>query len=161
MKRNKKQLPENVSVPEDSILSEETYEHIFALISNQSNYMKLKELYEESQSLNGVWDESKYQALIDAGLAARKTGAGNPYIEITSIGETLVKLAEQNKKIVAITAAMPQGTGLVSFKNKFPKRFFDVGIAEDFAVTFSAGLAIGGKKPFVSIYSTIPVSIFF
>jgi len=91
MKRNKKQLPENVSVPEDSILSEETYEHIFALISNQSNYMKLKELYEESQSLNGVWDESKYQALIDAGLAARKTGAGNPYIEITSIGETLVK----------------------------------------------------------------------
>ncbi|NMA69323.1 MAG: 1-deoxy-D-xylulose-5-phosphate synthase [Desulfitobacterium sp.] len=69
-------------------------------------------------------------------------------------GETLCQLAEKDPRIVAITAAMPSGTGLNLFAEKFPKRFFDVGIAEQHAVTFAAGLAFGGVKPVVSIYST-------
>ncbi len=69
-------------------------------------------------------------------------------------GKTLALLGERDKKIVAITAAMEDGTGLVYFKKKFPERFFDVGIAEGFAVTFSAALAKFGLKPCVAIYST-------
>ena len=66
----------------------------------------------------------------------------------------LIKEAEKDKKIIAITAAMPSGTGLSHFQKKFPERFFDVGIAEQHAVTFAAGLAAEGMSPFVAIYST-------
>ena len=69
-------------------------------------------------------------------------------------GETLTKHAERDSKIVTITAAMPSGTGVNIFQNKFPKRTFDVGIAEQHAVTFAAGLATEGYKPFAAIYST-------
>ncbi|MEK6198017.1 MAG: 1-deoxy-D-xylulose-5-phosphate synthase [Desulfobacterales bacterium] len=69
-------------------------------------------------------------------------------------GDTLVHLAEKNPKIVAITAAMPAGTGLMNFARRFPNRFFDVGIAEQHAVTFAAGLATEGMHPVVAIYST-------
>ena len=69
-------------------------------------------------------------------------------------GEKLVKMAKKNKKIVAITAAMPSGTGLNKFKETLPSRFFDVGIAEQHALTFAAGLARDGMIPFVSIYSS-------
>lgn len=69
-------------------------------------------------------------------------------------GEKLVNLAEKNKNIVAITAAMKDGTGLTEFAKKFPDRFFDVGIAEQHALTFAAGLAKEGMIPFVTIYSS-------
>lgn len=69
-------------------------------------------------------------------------------------GNTLCKLAQKNPKIVAITAAMSAGTGLSRFENQFPERFFDVGIAEQHAVTMAAGMACKGIKPFVAIYST-------
>ena len=69
-------------------------------------------------------------------------------------GDELVKLAEKDKRIIAITAAMCLGTGLTGFKEKFPERFFDVGIAEQHAVTFAGGLAACGLKPVVAIYST-------
>ena len=69
-------------------------------------------------------------------------------------GNALVKFARSDKKIVAITAAMAEGTGLVEFRNEFPERFFDVGIAEGHAVTFAGGLMAEGFKPVVSIYST-------
>lgn len=69
-------------------------------------------------------------------------------------GETLCELARDNSKICAVTAAMKSGTGLSNFANKFPTRFFDVGIAEQHAVTFSAGLAKGGLIPFFAVYST-------
>lgn len=69
-------------------------------------------------------------------------------------GESLVELAKEDPRIVAITAAMPEGTGLVDFARRFPERFFDVGIAEQHAVTMAAGLARGGKKPVVAIYSS-------
>ena len=68
--------------------------------------------------------------------------------------DAMVKLAKEDEKIVAITAAMPFGTGLYDFKKLYPERFFDVGIAEQHAVTFAAGLAMGGFKPVVAIYST-------
>ena len=69
-------------------------------------------------------------------------------------GEVLCDLAEENNKIIAITAAMREGTGLVDYSSRFPKRFFDVGIAEGHAVTFSGGLSTEGKIPVVAIYST-------
>ncbi|MEJ2624990.1 MAG: 1-deoxy-D-xylulose-5-phosphate synthase [Pseudolabrys sp.] len=68
--------------------------------------------------------------------------------------QSLVKEAKRDDKIVAISAAMPSGTGLDLFEKEFPKRFFDVGIAEQHAVTFAAGLATEGYKPFAAIYST-------
>ena len=81
-----------------------------------------------------------------------------PDIEIPSyteiFGRTLVDLARKDPKIVAITAAMPEGTGLTEFSQKFPDRFFDVGIAEQHGVTFAAGLATEGFRPVVAVYST-------
>jgi 1-deoxy-D-xylulose-5-phosphate synthase len=71
-----------------------------------------------------------------------------------AFGETLCRLAEQDSRIVAITAAMPDGTGLTPFAKKFPSRFYDVGIAEQHAVCFAAGLASKGLRPIVAIYST-------
>ncbi len=78
---------------------------------------------------------------------------GNP--SYTAVfGQTLTELAEKDERIVAITAAMVEGTGLKPFAKQFPGRFFDVGIAEQHAVTFAAGMATRGLKPFVAIYST-------
>lgn len=74
------------------------------------------------------------------------------YTEIFS--RALVDCARVNEKVVAITAAMPSGTGLKAFAEKFPRRFFDVGIAEEHAVTLAAGMAAGGLRPVVAIYST-------
>jgi 1-deoxy-D-xylulose-5-phosphate synthase len=86
-----------------------------------------------------------------------KTGATKPtstptYSEL--FGTTLSKFAEQNNRLVAITAAMPTGTGLASFAAAHPKRYFDVGIAEEHAALFASGLAVQGFKPFLAIYST-------
>jgi 1-deoxy-D-xylulose-5-phosphate synthase len=69
-------------------------------------------------------------------------------------GETLVQLAAEDPKIIAITAAMPDGTGLNQFSQRFPERFFDVGIAEQHAMAFAAGLAADGFRPVAAIYST-------
>ena len=77
---------------------------------------------------------------------------GPSYTKI--FGDTMIELAEKNEKIVAVTAAMPEGTGLSNFADKFPDRFFDVGIAEQHGVTFAAGLATEGLRPVVAIYST-------
>lgn len=74
------------------------------------------------------------------------------YTEV--FGNTLVELAQKNDRIVAVTAAMPEGTGLKAFSEAFPERFFDVGIAEQHAVTFAAGMATEGFRPVVAIYST-------
>ena len=81
-----------------------------------------------------------------------KSPSNKTYTSIFS--ETLVQLAKKDKKICAITAAMPSGTGIDTFMKRFPKRTFDVGIAEQHAVTFAAGLACEGLKPFAAIYST-------
>ncbi len=74
------------------------------------------------------------------------------YTEV--FGETLCQLARENKRLIAITAAMQNGTGLEEFAREFPDRFYDIGIAEQHAVTFAAGLALEGMRPVVTIYST-------
>lgn len=68
--------------------------------------------------------------------------------------KTILELGKINKKLVAVSAAMPEGTGLLKFRETYPERFFDVGIAEGHSVTFAAGLAVSGMKPVVAIYST-------
>ncbi|OHW62984.1 1-deoxy-D-xylulose-5-phosphate synthase [Andreesenia angusta] len=70
------------------------------------------------------------------------------------LGETILDMGEERQNIVAITAAMPSGTGLDKFKDRFPERFFDVGIAEQHGVTLAAGMAANGLKPFFAVYST-------
>ena len=99
-------------------------------------------------------DASRFHGLgpyeIESGKCVGKNGISYSNV----LGKTLCELAEQNKQIIAITAAMTDGTGLTDFAEKFPERFFDVGIAEQHAVTFAGGLAIQGFKPFVAIYST-------
>ena len=85
--------------------------------------------------------------------AQSKAKANAPsYTEVFS--KSLIREAEQDERIVAVTAAMPSGTGIDKFARQFPQRSFDVGIAEQHAVTFAAGLATEGLKPFVAIYST-------
>ncbi len=85
---------------------------------------------------------------------------GKPYpstgpVSYTSVfGKTICNLARKDKRVTAITAAMPAGTGLVDFSKEFPDRFFDVGIAEQHAVTFAAGLAMDGMRPVVTVYSS-------
>jgi 1-deoxy-D-xylulose-5-phosphate synthase len=79
----------------------------------------------------------------------------SPYPSYTQVfGDTMVDLAKEDEKIIAVTAAMPEGTGLTEFSELFPERFFDVGIAEQHGVTFAAGLATEGFKPVVAVYST-------
>jgi 1-deoxy-D-xylulose-5-phosphate synthase len=83
-----------------------------------------------------------------------KKNAGDPPTYTEVFADTLVELAEKDKTIVGITAAMAEGTGLKKMHQRFPERYFDVGIAEQHAVTFAAGLAVGGQRPVVTIYST-------
>ncbi len=90
---------------------------------------------------------------VETGSPHKKAGKSNTtYTKV--FGDTMVDLAAGDKKIFAITAAMPEGTGLNDFSKKYPERFLDVGIAEQHAVTFAAGLATEGFKPVVAIYST-------
>ena len=93
---------------------------------------------------------SKFNVL--TGEQKKSTGGPPSYTKV--FAEALVAEAERDERIVAITAAMPSGTGLDLFASRFPKRFFDVGIAEQHAVTFAAGLAAEGFRPFAAIYST-------
>jgi len=88
----------------------------------------------------------------DTGESLNKECSVPTYTQV--FGETLFQMAKKDERIVAVTAAMPEGTGLVKFAEAYPDRFFDVGIAEQHAVTFAAGLATEGLKPVVAIYST-------
>jgi 1-deoxy-D-xylulose-5-phosphate synthase len=90
---------------------------------------------------------------LETGVALSQDASRGPsYTEVFS--KKIVSLAGEDKKIFAITAAMPEGTGLDKFRNLYPQRFFDVGIAEEHAVCFAAGLARQGLKPVVAVYST-------
>jgi len=89
---------------------------------------------------------------VDTGESKKSSDPVPTYTQV--FGSHMVKFARTNEKIVAVTAAMPEGTGLIEFSKQYKERFVDVGIAEQHAVTFSAGLASKGAKPVVAIYST-------
>jgi 1-deoxy-D-xylulose-5-phosphate synthase len=100
--------------------------------------------------------DDKYHGVVKfnvvTGEQAKAAGGPPQYTKV--FAQALVKEAEKDDRIMAVTAAMPSGTGLDIFQKAFPKRCFDVGIAEQHAVTFAAGLAADGMKPFAAIYST-------
>ncbi|MEK7263679.1 MAG: 1-deoxy-D-xylulose-5-phosphate synthase [Bacteroidota bacterium] len=102
---------------------------------------------EDAQRLHGVNPFDKI-----TGISPKKVETVPAYTKV--FGQAVVELAQQNKKIVGITAAMPDGTGLDQLRDAIPERFFDVGIAEQHAVTFAAGLATQGYIPICAIYST-------
>ena len=89
---------------------------------------------------------------LETGKVLKGKGGAASYTAI--FGNTLARLAEEDERVVAITAAMPDGTGLTNFAKQHPERFFDVGIAEQHGATFAAGLACEGKKPVFAVYST-------
>jgi 1-deoxy-D-xylulose-5-phosphate synthase len=100
-------------------------------------------------------DPSRFHGTGPFEIDTGKPISGKKSESYTSIfGKTIIKLASEDERIVGITAAMPSGTGLDEFSQKYPRRFFDVGIAEEHAVEFAAGMATSGLKPFVAIYST-------
>lgn len=88
---------------------------------------------------------------IETGIPSHPRTVAN-YADVFST--VMCKLGQRDERVVAITAAMPDGTGLKRFRNMYPDRFFDVGIAEEHAVTFAAGLAAGGMRPIVAVYSS-------
>jgi len=99
-------------------------------------------------------DPTKFHGIGPFDIATGKTLSLKKVTYTEVFSKAIVKLAKDDEKIVAVTAAMPDGTGLKEFAKQYPKRFFDVGIDEAHAVTFSAALAAGGLKPVVAIYST-------
>ncbi len=145
---------------------------------NGHNVTKLVDLFEFAKTIEGpvllhvMTEKGKGFAPAEADPKQRLHALGGPTDKITGkaivkpnaivkppkyqdvFGEAAVEIAAENPKVVAITAAMPDGTGLNRFKAEFPERFFDVGIAEEHAVTFAAGLATEGIVPIVAIYST-------
>lgn len=102
---------------------------------------------EDAHKLHGV---GKFDKI--TGKAAPKSPGLPPYTNV--FGKTMIELAEKNDKVIAITAAMATGTGLEVYGEKFPDRFFDVGIAEAHAACFSAGLSCEGARPYLAVYST-------
>lgn len=86
------------------------------------------------------------------GIMKQKTVPSQTYTDV--FRDTMLELAEEDSRVVAVSAAMPSGTGLSAMAEQYPAQFFDVGIAEEHAVTFAAGMAIGGMKPVVALYST-------
>ena len=99
-------------------------------------------------------DRGHATAKFDPVTGEQKKAPSNAPAYTRVFAESLIREAEADDRIVAVTAAMPDGTGLNLFAERFPRRCFDVGIAEQHAVTFSAGLAAGGMKPFCALYST-------
>ncbi len=100
-------------------------------------------------------DSRKWHGVSPFDLESNEMNASSGPVTFTqAFGAAAIECAESDSKVVAITAAMPDGTGLTQFAKAFPDRYYDVGIAEQHAVTFAAGLAAGGLKPFCAIYST-------
>ncbi len=100
-------------------------------------------------------DSRKWHGVVPFDLESNELArSGGPTTYTQAFGAAAIECANADEKIVAITAAMPDGTGLNQFAKTLPERFYDVGIAEQHAVTFAAGLAAGGLKPFCAIYST-------
>jgi 1-deoxy-D-xylulose-5-phosphate synthase len=127
----------------------------FKFLRTQEKPVVLHAITQKGRGFQPALDkQKKFHGLgpYDAETGETKPVAQKTYSEI--FAETLVKLADENEKVVGITAAMPNGTALDHFKPFHPTRYFDVGIAEEHAVIFAAGMATQGFKPFCAIYST-------
>jgi len=127
----------------------------FKFLKQQERPVLLHAITQKGRGFQPALDkQKKFHGLgpYDPETGDTKTAGQRTYSEV--FAETLVKLANKNDKIVAITAAMPNGTALDLFRPHHPKKYFDVGIAEEHAVIFAAGMATQGFKPFCAIYST-------
>jgi 1-deoxy-D-xylulose-5-phosphate synthase len=127
----------------------------FKFLKTQNKPVVLHALTQKGRGFQPAMEQQKkFHGLgsFDPETGATKTSGQKTYSEI--FAETLTKLADGNEKVVAITAAMPNGTALDLFRPHHPKRYFDVGIAEEHAVLFAAGMATKGYRPFCAIYST-------
>ncbi len=127
----------------------------FKFLKTQEKPVVLHAITQKGRGFQPALDkQKKFHGLgpYDAETGETKPVGQKTYSEV--FAETLVKLADENEKVVGITAAMPNGTALDLFKPHHPKRYFDVGIAEEHAVIFAAGMATQGFKPFCAIYST-------
>ena len=133
-------------------------EHLISLLQNAVDRNRPVLLHVFTQKGRGYEPAQEHPKLFH-GIGKFDKLSGKPLKAPTetfsdAFGHTMVSLAEQNDKLCAITAAMPGGTGLLKFKEKFPKRLFDVGIAEEHAVSMAGGLAKQGMIPVVALYST-------
>jgi 1-deoxy-D-xylulose-5-phosphate synthase len=127
----------------------------FKFLKKQNKPVVLHVLTQKGRGFAPAMEQQKkFHGLgaFDPETGATKAAAQKTYSEV--FAETLTKLANENEKVVAITAAMPNGTALDLFRPHHPKRYFDVGIAEEHAVLFAAGMATKGYRPFCAIYST-------
>jgi 1-deoxy-D-xylulose-5-phosphate synthase len=127
----------------------------FKFLKQQNRPVVLHAITQKGKGFQpAIEKQKKFHGLgpYDAETGETKSAGQKTYSEI--FAETLTKLATANVKVVAITAAMPNGTALDLFRPHHPKRYFDVGIAEEHAVIFAAGMATKGYKPFCAIYST-------
>jgi len=127
----------------------------FKFLKHQNRPVVLHAITQKGRGFQPALEkQKKFHGLgpYDAQTGETKSAGQKTYSEI--FAETLTKLATANDKVVAITAAMPNGTALDLFRPHHPKRYFDVGIAEEHAVIFAAGMATKGYKPFCAIYST-------
>jgi len=127
----------------------------FKFLKTQEKPVVLHAITQKGRGFQPALDkQKKFHGLgpYDAETGETKPAGQKTYSEV--FAETLVKLADENEKVVGITAAMPNGTALDLFKPHHPRRYFDVGIAEEHAVIFAAGMATQGFKPFCAIYST-------
>ncbi len=135
----------------------ETFENVKEMLASGSGPVLVHAITEKGHGYAPAQrDPLKYHGVsrfdVESGEFAPKEPGHPSYTRIFS--DTLIRLAQDDDRIVGITAAMAPGTGLDRFERKFPKRFYDVGIAEQHAVTFAAGLAAEGMKPVAAIYST-------
>jgi 1-deoxy-D-xylulose-5-phosphate synthase len=129
--------------------------HALKRVKERKEPILLHVLTKKGKGLKVAEDNpSKYHGISGNGNGNGKKSISTKVSYTHVFGKSIVELAEKNKDVVAITAAMTDGTGLTEFAEKFKDRFFDVGIAEAHAVTFASGLAIGGMRPVVTIYSS-------
>ncbi|MEE2672915.1 MAG: 1-deoxy-D-xylulose-5-phosphate synthase [Myxococcota bacterium] len=135
----------------------ETFENVKEMLANGSGPVLVHALTEKGHGYEPAErDPLKYHGVSRFDVASGEFAAKKPgHPSYTSVfSDSLIELAKRDDRIVGITAAMAPGTGLDRFQRKFPQRFYDVGIAEQHAVTFAAGLAAEGMKPVAAIYST-------
>ncbi len=134
--------------------------HLISMLNNIKN-IKDPVLLHVTTTKGKGYDQAEKNPVYFHGVGCFDIDTGNSTAPVCTLpsytkifGDFMIELAQQNDRVVAVTAAMPEGTGLAEFAERFPDRFYDVGIAEQHGVTFAAGMAAEGFRPVVAIYST-------